>query len=746
MLDCEYSEPELYFDNTNVYETLGAYRTAVGTYIRNENNYLEGYKKEKEEGRILSDTDVLVKGERSVHKIDGKTGEIIWKLKIESVISMAVDITDTKIIVTDRTDTDEQRCEAKIMIYDRVTGDLISVLESDSPDLRRTFFSKWIEISDNKAYYLEGGFLDESTITVFNIVDNKLINGQVIYSSEKDPLYSEYMFRKVEELKLIDNNLFILKSHWDSLEYTFVTDLIALDENGKHKWRYSYENCYEYGNYVRLEKFDKDKGENYCDILAIAKGNRIVLLELENGEHIFTYELDSLVKNSYCSKDGFFVVLTENGYEVAVLIRKKERGNYEKAAFPMIQLNEFMNEHNLYACFDSSYAVSNSDSNEVYLYSDVQNPDFQNIFKDIEGVNSISINDSETYLAIDSYKEIYIYNLKTKEIYELIKAGEYFKETMFMSDYFYAVIDSENVVNVFDIRTKEMVYKKKCESLATFKGKDSVEALAVDGNLLIQESYGEYSMINKDFETVSWTPERKGDFEKNERESGIIRKIYDLNNSGELLIKVQYGNDEEEYLEIYDLNTGNSVILENMTVGEETGLDIVSVCQGKDDTVSVVLSDNTLRCYDTKTGVCKYSYSCSFGRVVSVISLDSNKAIGVLCNDSILYKIDVDTGTVVDSVDIDNDYVKTATMDKTVARIIPEHNSLIVSGWNGKFFLNHAYIIDLDTFDISFDIDGYIAYCEKEDRLFVEEYNVVGSYPLYDIDELIGKARDYISQ
>ena len=54
--------------------------------------------------------------------------------------------------------------------------------------------------------------------------------------------------------------------------------------------------------------------------------------------------------------------------------------------------------------------------------------------------------------------------------------------------------------------------------------------------------------------------------------------------------------------------------------------------------------------------------------------------------------------------------------------------------------------IDLETFDVSYDVDGYADYYGNEDRLIVENYNVVGSYPLYTVRELVEKAQNYISQ
>jgi len=748
MFECENYNIELYFDNTNVYKTLGAYKHAVGIYLRNENNYIEGYKKEKEDREVLSSTDVLVKTSSSIYKINGLTGEIMWEIGSDDIYANYVDITNSEIIVSDALyDDNYKKVGAEIKVFDRLTGELVSTFETDSPDLEISTSTKWIDISDDKAYYHYDGY-SENKIIAFDIVGNKLTNSRVLYDSAKDPLYIEYDYTVFDKIEMINDEIYILKSHWDNTEYTFITDLIVIDKNGKTKWTYSYKNDFTHGNHVRVEIFNKDICKNFCDVLAVTKGNRIVFLESETGEHIFTYELDSLVKNSYCSKDGFLTVLTAEGYEVAVLARNIEKGVYDETKFPMIQLNKFMSQHNLYECFNHSYAVSNSNSNDVYLYSNVQNEEYQKIFADDDSINEIHINDAQTHIAIDSYKEVYIYDINSGSAYELVKSEEYLQDTMFLSDYLYVVIDAEYTIKIFDIRTKELVYTKKCERLSSISsGVGYSYALVVDGNLIIQENYKEYSVINDNFELVPWNPKKLNTSGENKWNEGDISKIYASDEFGKILIKVRYGYESDKILEIYDINTENMVTLDvNLSMDDTRELDIVSVNWQNDKTVLVAFSDNTVKSFDIGTGICNYSHKCDLPSIVSVISLGNDAAIGLLCNDSKLYKIETATGNVLDSVDINNYYVKTASSDSTETKIIPEHNSLIISGWNEEFGVNHAYIVDLETFDVSYDVDGYADYYGNEDRLIVENYNVVGSYPLYTVRELVEKAQNYISQ
>ena len=102
------------------------------------------------------------------------------------------------------------------------------------------------------------------------------------------------------------------------------------------------------------------------------------------------------------------------------------------------------------------------------------------------------------------------------------------------------------------------------------------------------------------------------------------------------------------------------------------------------------------------------------------------------------------TGEILDSINLNNDDIKILSLDSTVSRVVPKHNCLILTGWESSN--RNAYIIDLETFDVIYDVEGYTDYYEKDDRIVVQGFNVIGSYPLYDAKELVKKGQDYISR
>lgn len=741
------SSINVYFDNTGKYVSLGAYKHAVGIYVRNEHHYLEGWKKQNTDEKSLSNTDILIQASNSFYKIDGTSGEIIWEIDEENSYSSYSDVSTTKIIISKKVYGEDYKATGiNIKVFDRENGHLLNDLTLSDPNLKLSAWTNWIDVTKDKAYYHNDSSLDEGKIIAFDIEKEQLVNPQIIYESSNDPLYLEYDYTHFDTVQIINDNIYIVKTHWDAAEYTFITELIVTDNSGQRKWSYSYENNFTHGNHVRIELFTSATCKNFCDILCLAKGNKVVLLNYETGENIFTYEFDSLIKESYCSDDGFLVVMTEDGYEVAIAARNIEKGVVGDSNYPMVQLHKFMSQHSLYAYFNRQYAVSNGNSNEIYLYSDVKNDDYKKLLTDEDSIDKVLINNSQTYIAINSYKEVYIYDVGAQKTYELIKSEEYLRDALFMSDYLYVVIDNEKNINIFDLRTKELVYKKNCENISSFTGSTYSYAYSVGGHLIFKENYSDFAILNDRYEINYWKPQKSSTLEYREWNEGNISEVYCSDETDKILAVVRYGYDTGNLLEIYDINTGESIPLDvNLTDSNENTLSIKSVAWAKDE-LFVAFSDNIVRKFDTITGKCNSEIKYNVPPIVSVVDLNDSTFIALLCNDSKLYKVNSTNGIIIDSLALDNYYVKTTSLDRTITEIIPQQNKLILSGWNEEFGVNHAYIIDLETFDVCYDVDGYAGFLPSQNRLLVENYNIVGSYPLYTMDELIEKAKKNIAE
>ena len=738
------SMPNIHFYDTGVYEagTLGAYKYAIGIYARDENDYLEGYKKYETEEKPLFNTDVLIESYGSVYKVDGVNGEVLWKISTDDFSSGTVDITDTKIILSEKIyNYDDKSTDIKIKVFDKFTGENIKILEvSDdiNTDINISAFDNFIDITNEKAYYHSSGLINKDKIIAFDISENKLMGGHVVYDSVEDWLYTKHSTSVVEKMQLYNDELYIVKTHWDTFEYTFLTDVIVIDKYGQKKWSYLYETDHSNQNYVGINKIDAVICNNFCNIIAVTKGNKVVLLNYDTGEHVYTYELESIVENLYCSENGLLFLITSDGYEVMIPVRgiDKEKIN-QPELMPMIKLHKFMNQHKLYAYFNHKYAVTNEKSNEIYLYSDIENVDYQKLFTDENNISKVHINDSQTYMAIDLYEKICIVEINTKHKYELICSGsdEYLRGGTFMTDNLFAVVDSENNINIYDVRTGAKVFEKKIE-----KTLFSDDYFAVEGNFVFKSDYGAISVLDKEFKIKSWTPEKQNEKYPQIMDKGYIHNIYNFDKTGKILGNISYGNSYA--LELYDVNIDESVTLE---IDLSDSSKIVSA-EWINDELLIAFADNVIRRFDAVTGRCKKDLISNIPSIVSVVPLNDKKYIGIICKDSILYKVGLEDGIIYDSVNLENDYIKSAVQDKAKVEILPQYNCLIFSGWNKEFSKNHAYVIDIDTFDVRYDISGYVGYYLPHNSLIVESYNQVGSYPLYTAETLVKKAQKYIAE
>ena len=740
------SSVAVYFDNTGNYESLGAYNEAVGYYMRNENNYLMEWKKQDIDEKTLSNTDVLVRAGGNVYKLDGVTGEILWEIQGSDSYGYYVDVTDTMIIFywTDYTANDNART-VKLSVYDRVSGEFIAAFNIENSNLL-SLFGNWIAVTNDKAYYLSDN-ASECTVTEFDIMNESLINRKVVYDSSKDLMCEKYDTTNYDKVQVIDGNLYITKTHWNTMEYTFMTDIMVIDNTGQKKWNYSYQNDFLHNNHVRLELFDAAMCKSFCDVLAVVKGNRVVLLNHDTGEHIFTYELDSIIEESYCSVDGFLVAITANGYEVGMAPRKIKQGVTSDVNFPMVQLHKFMSAHALYAYSNRQYAVSNGNSNEIYLYSDVKNDNYKKLLTEEGGIDNVLINNSQTYIAINSFKEVYIYDVGAHKTYELIKSEEYLRDALFMSDYLYVVIDNENNISIFDLRTKELVYKKNCENISLLSNGGTYSyACSVGGYLIFRENYNDFAILNDRYEMTYWKPQKPIVSDYREWDEGRISNVYCFAEKGKILAEVRYLYGSGVSFEIYDVHTGEAITLDTKLADSNENKVTVKSVAWTEDEVIIAFSDNIVRWFDINTGTCKSEIKYNVPSIVSIVWLDDSASIALLCNDSTLYRVSAKSDAVIDSVSLGNDNIKTATYDNAITEIIREHNILILSGWQEKFAMNHAYIINLDTFDVIYDIDGYAGYLSSQNKFLTEVYNSVGLYPFYTAEALVAKAKAYITE
>ncbi len=725
----------VFFDDTGLYENLGAYNYAAGVYIRDADNYVGGFRRNRSQPTSLAGGDVLIKSTHGIYKLSGETGELLWSTELDNFTH--ADVTEATIILSQSTYDSTAKTGSLVTVLNRTTGAVLSRLTLPDPDIGSGILSYWCDVTANKGYYYAYDGQSHRTVSSFDISGDLLTNKTVLYTSASDPLSSGHDFTQVDRVQLVGNDLYLVKTHWDSLQYYYVTQILVFDAAGQKKWDFSFQSEL-YGDHIRLAVFDKALCNNYCDILAVVKGDHIQLINNETGAGIAAYKLDDVAKSSYYSRDGFFTVITAGSNEVVVPVRKLPSQAAAQANSSVFLLHKFLSPYALYACHGHSYAVAGKSSNEVYLYSDVENADFRDLYTGTETIKRVRLNPAQTHMAIEHYKAVYLYDLSSGQLCELVKSDSYLQDSQFISNDLYAVVIDQRL-DVYDVHTKQVVFTKQGNLRSLILNGDSKYIFPTGGALAICESSEEVSIITDWDVCIPWSPAAgrvKG-------EVPYITALYPSDRSGKLLACVRFGFDAGNALEVYDIATHTAVPLAvDIPTDTDATLDIRCVSWLERGDILMAFSDGTVRCFDADTGTCRYQFSPNTPTVVSLVPLNSETLLGLLCSDSVLYKVRVSDGAVLDQVDLDNEEVKSANdLDLTRSVLIPERSLLLLSGWSTDPTLGRAYAIDTDTFDIVYDIEGYEDYYPQADALIVKEYGVAGQCPLYTVTQLTQKAR-----
>lgn len=745
-----YSGIDVYFDNKGIYEKFGGlYKsTKQGLYMRNEFNYVEGYRKNKFDEVSIASADILVIGSKVVYKMDGNTGDILWEINKNTW--SGCNVTDTNIIWTERISNQQNETIGyKISIFDRFSGEKEQELELiGDVDEISSVSGVWLVSLNNKIYYYCDSYNGHKLIS-YEIINNKLVNKRTLYDSKQDPMSEIYDNVFTTTVEIVNNHLYLIQAFSDGLEYEFITEVLMFDEKGNRQWTCTYNNDFSYKNHTRIIEPDSEICNNSFGITAIVAGDTVELIRTETGEHIFSYKFDSIIKESYCNKSGgTLFVITNGGYEVGLGLGDIKDENIKQWNRVVYQIHNFMGEHQRYAYFNQNYAVSNANSNEVYLYCDVRNDNYQKWNSYEKAISKAMLNQSQTHMVVDCYDNIYVYDIASKNEYKLFeKSNEensYISDAMFISDNLFAVVESGKTVRVFDIRSGGMLFEKKCEYLFNVDHLTN-KIGTVENRLVLSEDSKQICVFDVNTNQWKyWEPKRKSNFDYRDWDTGWVSDIHLSDKSAKLLAKVSYYPDS--VLEIYDVNTEASVPLEIDINIDDSKLLKINAVEWINDYVVIAFDDGFIRSFDTETGKIKSEFLWANPFVISIVDLGSDEFVGLLCKDSVLYKTDLNDGVIYGSINVNNDYIKSSSYDKTTSQILNAKNMLILSGWNKNFSSNHAYIIDLKEFDICFEVDDYSGFVESTNQIVVNHGNDIGTYPLYETNALIEKALKYIAE
>jgi len=546
-----------------------------------------------------------------------------------------------------------------------------------------------------------------------------------------------YSSSELKVAKKIDDELVTLYTYTDTVVDNYAAVYMYDHASAKEKWKYDFGSVASTNAFVG-KLYAKNTG-SFTDMIFATIGDKLTLIESNTGKVIHEYALNGNVSDLYYSKDGIIYVLTDNGVELAIPVRGVRKDQFENEDYVGIyQTRQFLSKPKNIAYYNGSYVVVNENSNEAYIYSDVKNEDFVEIFRnEINSSNSnVIINNSGTFAIVDIYKELMVYDFENKTSFSLDKyygvssyefvQEEYLAVRAYTEEY-------KNYIYIYDLKTGEKIYEVSCD------GVNSYEIDIINNKIILPESR-KMRFMSIGGETNEWIPKVKSQSSYREWEEGYIHE-FSASDDGKVAAFVDYYGDIGNRLEIYDINNNITTTMDdpNNTLNIEEQ-EVISFTWVGDDKVVIALKDNVIMYFNTDTGECLNEMKCEIPNIISMFKLDNETHIGILCSDSKVYRFNLIEGQIDNSIDLKNENIKTTSSDRGSYDVIPDKNMLVIN-WSGN---SKGYFIDLSTFKVRFEIDNYADYCPRKNIVAVNEYNVAGYYPLYTTEDLIKKAEKYL--
>lgn len=714
-------------------ETSSLSKISGSSFIMDQHSIL-GYKKDPIDESNTAGNDLYIYSENSpICKVDGKTGEVIWEIADKKDHWYAKTYFADDKVVRQYSEPDHERYI--IDIHNLDDGSLEKTYILSDYELPTIALGGWISFGDKKCYYENGDLLSDQIIA-FDIVGDKICNPKVIFEYGDEDSYSSSELKIAE---VIDDGLITLYTYTDTVVDNYAAMYVYDHNSAKEKWKYEFGSVASTNAFVG--KLYSKNTKSYCDMIFATIGDKLVLVESNTGELIHEYALNGNICDLYYSKDGIIYALTDNGVELAIPVKGVSKEQFDNEHYIGIyQTRQFLSKPESIAYYNGSYVVVNENSNEAYIYSDVKNEDFVEIYRnDINSSNSsVIMNDSGTFAVVDIYKELLVHNVKNKTTYKL---DEYYNISSygFVQEEFLAVHayteEYKHYLHLYDLKTGKELNKLSCDNVWSSNGMD-----IVDDKVVLQENH-KISFVSIDGKQTEWMPKIKSQSTYREWDEGYINE-FDVSDDGRIVALIDYYGETGKRLELFDINKQKTIILDaphqKLNIDKQ---EIISFAWVEQNQIVVCLNDNTILYFDTETGECLGSMKYDTPSIISIFELGEKDTVGALCNDSKVYKLNLKAQRIENTIDLKNETIKTTSSDMGIYTYIPDDN-IIVINWTRN---NKGYFIDLSSFKVRYEIDNYADFCPSKNIVVANEYNVAGYYPLYTTEELVAKAGAYLN-
>ncbi len=649
---------------------------------------------------------------------DRKSGELLKKIKV----NLGWDGSSVHIDRQHPSDT-----EPGIYLYDDYSVALYDC-ESENFKWKRTYDSKtniWFDekniIASTKGGRVE--FVHKETGSLITFLNDKegYFSGEIILDNKeyaiikyRNSLYSCHKSEKgydsviscdiqhFTQTVCIDD--YILGIETGNTYTMYAYDVQSLDLLWEKELKNSDQYVYTSNAIIGWNVYNRNG-----NFIVAASENKIYLIDCKNGETVKSCELDENITDIEFYDDGTIRFTAGNDYSAniyKVLDDDSVEIDYDFEIALQSQADRICRTEN-------SCATAEEFSNVVYIYEKRPNPDHQST-DFIEMKTDMKGNYA---LARKSWKEEapkYLYHIVSGEIIAAFPSDAEFSAEC------YVVYSNENGTVAYNYETGEYSYDAEAGFIQAGKSRCSYK---VDNNTI--------TLKTEDGSKFSWTDDYDTFLGKYSPDG---KKIMMLSSYDDPCTITVHSFEDNKTLELTDAYIKDSVWVDS-------------------DSILLWGSDDVFYEYDALTGelISKCSsYELFDAAVLMVTSLDTDNCVGVLCDDGLFSCVDMSESSVTGEIDFKNVGEERISFGinydpKLNWKIYPQSNILIIEKFIGTGWID-AWIIDTESFGLRHVIYYFREYAEGANMVIcATPDNKHYLYPLYTTEELVEKAKNYLS-
>ncbi len=710
----------------------------------------------------------IYNSDSTVWKIDGATGEVIWKAEpsedayeydsVDVLKNYVIRMYQDKNVMSDGTEILGE--DVFLELIDRESGkiaDTVKVTSSSAGMLGFMMDNTIHAIKDNVLYVYNDS---EKEYLTYDIKNHELA---VKNELPVEDAVNEGMH--IINMQFVEDDAVITSCN--ILGFQTETSITRYDSDLKEKkWRTSITANYNQNGSMFLMPADETGYEH--DVLAVVTGLTFSFVDYENGSVIKTIKLDSEVVDVSYSRRGFIMLTLSSGEEYVVSLGHYTKGDDSSNAVYRVQKIDTALSLSSYS--RNKYVTAANYSNTAYIQYSKQNPMYTDIdtgeymyYRDIAAVDSTGSNaavvstyypDGEYHSDSNLVVHLFIYSpasgnslteVKDMEDYRINSAAFIGKDKLIVNA---SPKESSGYYGIGSEMFCVDVQSKKAEKLADAPSANYLTVNIVpteNGAFYLSDYDSNIVFINADGKTTPWAVKAEGAFSL---DRGIVNMMYAVSDSRAAMLVCEEG-DSTPFLEVYSFETGKTVKFD-CDLDADEGLEVQRIFWQNSDTVGVFFNNRTVSLFDAESGALRTTVSLvgTSQEPVSAAPV-SDDTFAVLCRDSRIYEMNADgfTGRScrLDFSDEEENDIRecdSSNADKLEINSSADSFRKFVI-WDG----GQAWMLDTEKFSVRYRIDDFAAAPANGDMVFIKDFdrNKIGHFPIYTTEQLLKTAREYLS-